>query len=97
MSIHSFNETSQLLNIKLQVHEAVWAIHCGIINFNSAISMGALKISEDTRFILAKITILAEQSFDPFYVLSVHATASNSSKERSIFSPPLWSIYIRYN
>lgn len=71
----NFNDRIAMLNLKFQSFQSIWTSKCGLLNFNSNINMGTINISDDDRFILAKLTVPAEPNLLPIYVLNIYAPA----------------------
>lgn len=71
----NFNDRIAMLNLKFQSFQSIWTSKCGLLNFNSNINMETINISDDDRFILAKLTVPAEPNLLPIYVLNIYAPA----------------------
>ncbi|KAI9468111.1 MAG: hypothetical protein EXX96DRAFT_114152 [Benjaminiella poitrasii] len=81
----TFADTTQLLNMNFQTHQSLWSSHCAILNFSSSFHIDPIKIADDGRFILAKLTIPSENSFSPIYLLNIYAPATNNTGQRNTF------------
>ena len=90
---HSFDSTTHNLNLQLQVHQAVWTAHCGIVNLHPALDMKVLKQAFDGRLILASVTMPDMPSFHPIYILNLYAPVSTDAIRNEFFQNMVSALY----
>lgn len=81
---HSFETITTAFKFQFQYHQALWTGHCGIINFNQALDLQQLKIFDDGRAILAKLS-LVNNNMPPIYVLNLYAHADDYRARNQLF------------
>ncbi|CAO0798869.1 unnamed protein product [Mucor circinelloides] len=81
---HSFESITTNFKYQFQYHEAIWTSQCGIINFNQALHLQQMKIFDEGRGILAKIS-LVDHNMPPIYILNIYAHADDYRARNGLF------------